>query len=107
MYKHLHVLMIGLALVGSACTADDTGEIPVDEQESFATEPEVYNLDEEPYEPELTYTQCVAACNAGVDAITDFCYRIPIVTVRLSCLGMRHGGPVVCSNWCYWYFTSH
>lgn len=55
--------------------------------------------------PEQTYAQCVAACNGGVAAIERFCWLIRIPWVQASCLAMRFGGPVVCANWCYWYFT--
>jgi hypothetical protein len=111
--KTTYLISMILALVMSACTlpADDAGETPVaeqlDELESFATEPEVYALDEEPHVPELTYAQCVVACHAGIEAIERFCALIPNPVIQASCLAMRHGGPVVCSNWCYWYFIPH
>jgi hypothetical protein len=57
--------------------------------------------------PEQTYAQCIVACNGGVAAIERFCFLIPHPVVKASCLAMRFGGPVVCANWCYWYFTPH
>jgi hypothetical protein len=59
------------------------------------------------YYPEQTYAQCVASCQGGVAAIERFCWLIRIPWVQASCLAMRFGGPVVCANWCYWYFTPH
>jgi hypothetical protein len=101
--------LIAVAIAASACTlpADDAGEIPVDERlDGPVTEPEVSALDE-PYEPELTYAECVQACYAGVEAIERFCRRIPNPVIVARCLAIRYGGPILCSNWCAWYFLPH
>lgn len=112
--KTTDLIAIAVALVLSACTlpADDTGELPADEEigelESFATEPQVSSLEsfalEEPDEPEQWLTRCWAACRGGEEAILAFCATIPDFRVRAACRGLTLASEQYCRNWCYWYF---
>ena len=104
--------MIALAFAGGACTlpADDAGERPADE-ETVDVEPlltseldPVAYLDEAPA-PEQTYSQCIAACEAGVAAMEVFCRFIVHPVVAKACWKAAYGGPTVCVNFCKWYFT--
>jgi hypothetical protein len=121
MYTHI-MTMIALVVAVSACTlpTDDAGEISVAEQlvelESFATEPEVYALDE-PYEPacasgddceshpEQLLNQCLLACQAGAEAMAVFCRFIVHPVVSAACWRVVGASPTACSGFCYWYFS--
>lgn len=56
---------------------------------------------------EQTLSQCLNACQLGIEAIERFCDLIPVPAIQASCYAMRFGGPILCSNWCYWYFSPH
>jgi hypothetical protein len=104
--------MLAVALVASACTlpADDAGEIPVTEifidgaadTHDFA---ECITEDDCEYYPEQTYSQCIAACEAGVAAMEVFCRFILSPVVSQACWKAAYAGPAACVNFCKWYFT--
>jgi hypothetical protein len=57
----------------------------------------------------LTLSQCIAACEVGVEAMAGFCRLIPVPAVAAACWGVYlYAGSAtsiaVCTGFCAWYF---
>lgn len=55
--------------------------------------------------PEQTLSQCLAACEAGAEAMAVFCRFIVHPVIAAACWKVVNAGPTPCSGFCYWYFT--
>lgn len=57
-----------------------------------------------PADPRLN--ACLGACNAGTEAMWDFCRSLPkgAKKLRAGCWSVAVAGAVACRGWCFWKF---